>query len=250
MLLLSINEGFPAISDDKSGSCVHCGHCEAVCPTGALLHNETEMSQAPLFQGKAEITPKDLGLYFRNRRSIRCYQSKAVDKKILEEIMDVVRYAPTGMNRQPLGWVVIQDKKKVEEIVSTTIAWMRQLRETNRPLFQAYGFSNHISAYEAGVDLICRDAPHLTITYSAANYPIGAKDATIAATHLELLLPSFGLGGCWAGYLMVALQYSAELKSLIGLNEKHAVHAALLLGYPRFEYQKIPNRNKVNVMWQ
>jgi len=71
----------------------------------------------------------------------------------------------------------------------------------------------------------------------------------IAASHLDLLLPSFNLGGCWAGYIMAALQYSPEMKSLIGIDETHTVHAALMIGYPKYKYKKIPARNEVNIKW-
>ena len=92
--------------------------------------------------------------------------------------------------------------------------------------------------------MICRSAPQVIITYSPTAYTIGAKDAVIAASHLELLLPSFGLGGCWAGYLMVALQQYPEAKKAIGLDDKSTVHAALLVGYPKYKYTRVPVRKE------
>ncbi|MDP4272577.1 MAG: nitroreductase, partial [Bacteroidota bacterium] len=67
--------------------------------------------------------------------------------------------------------------------------------------------------------------------------------------HLELLLPAFGLGGCWAGYLMVALQFSPDLKKVIGLNDSYTVHSALMVGYPKYRYFKTPQRKEAQVNW-
>ena len=37
----------------------------------------------------------------RERRSIRAYQTKPVERAVIEEIIDCARLAPTAMNRQP-----------------------------------------------------------------------------------------------------------------------------------------------------
>ena len=238
----------PFVSAEKEAFCVLCGHCEAVCPEGALVHSQ--------LQGEDLASPDALGIkqdqlaaYFRSRRSIRNYSRKPVDKKVLQEVMDVVRYAPTGVNRQMNRWVIVYDKKMVQQLVEGTINWMRTMVSSNPDLSKRLNMPRLIAGFEGGADVICRNAPHLAICYTDAQNVSGAKDAAIAAAHLELLLPSFGLGACWAGYLMVALMYSAELKALIGLDDSMAVHAALLLGYPSFAYYKVPQRKEVDVQW-
>lgn len=240
---------YPVISEEKEKSCIYCGHCESVCPENALIHKYTSESKEPLSNEMAEIDPLVLGKYFRGRRSIRNYQNKAVDRDILLEIMDVVRYAPTGTNRQFNQWIIVHDKEMVKKLADGTIQWMKKLTDTNPAMSMGYNFPGIISSYERGRDRICRDAPHLIIAYTFSAYTIGAKDATIAASHLELLLPSYGLGACWAGFLYMALQADPDLKKLIGLNEKHSIHAALMIGYPKFRYHKVPVRNKSQITW-
>jgi uncharacterized protein YvpB len=48
---------------------------------------------------------------------------------------------------------------------------------------------------------------------------------------------------------MTALNQSNEVKALIGLNETHAIHGVLLIGYPKYKYYKTPFRNKPDVKW-
>jgi len=62
-----------------------------------------------------------------------------------------------------------------------------------------------INAWEDGADRICRDAPHLIFTYTTNDIGSGKADCDTAIAYLELALPSFGLGSCWAGYVTYAV---------------------------------------------
>jgi nitroreductase/NAD-dependent dihydropyrimidine dehydrogenase PreA subunit len=248
-IISSNSDKFPVVTPEKEKSCVYCGHCESVCPEEALMHTLSEKALNPVTNELTRIDPSTLGKYFRSRRSIRNYQNKAVDRKILEDIMDIVRYSPTGTNRQMNQWVIVYDARIVKQLATGTIEWMKTVSSANPAMAAGYNFSALVASFERGSDPICRNAPHLIIAYTSAKYSVGAKDATIAASHLELLLPSYGLGGCWAGFLMMAFQYAPELKKIIGLDESHTVHAPLMVGYPKYPYFKVPVRNKPDIKW-
>jgi nitroreductase/NAD-dependent dihydropyrimidine dehydrogenase PreA subunit len=243
------NNKIPVIVPDKEKNCIYCGHCESVCPQDALTHSLSEKAMAPITDEPASIDPQLLGKYFRNRRSIRNYQSKPVDRSILEEIMDVVRYSPTGTNSQMNQWVIVYDNKIVQQLAAGTIEWMKAVSKANPAMAGGYNFPALVHSFEQGSDRICRNAPHLIISYTSAKYSIGMKDATIAASHLELLLPSYGLGACWAGFLFMAFQYAPDMKKIIGLDESHTIHASLMVGYPKYKYFKAPVRNKPDIKW-
>ena len=120
-----IDGKIPFVATANESRCVYCGHCESVCPDGALVHKLSEKALAPLTQDKVSINSSDLGAYFRNRRSIRKYLPKKIDKAILEEVMDIVRYAPTGTNRQLNQWVIVSDTRVIEQLAAGTIEWMK-----------------------------------------------------------------------------------------------------------------------------
>jgi len=249
LILNQEDNGYPYIPEANEKRCIHCGHCSTVCPTGALMHRYLLDSTDELIDKRFSMNPEDLGAYFKSRRSIRKFQSKAVERVRIEQIMDIVRYAPTGTNSQMNRWIVVSDPELIKNLVTLTIEWMKQVVEANPAMAERLGMHNLIAAYNRGVDMICRSAPQVIITYSPTAYTIGAKDAVIAASHLELLLPSFGLGGCWAGYLMVALQQYPEAKKAIGLDDKSTVHAALLVGYPKYKYTRVPVRKESFISW-
>lgn len=239
----------PEVSAKNEERCIYCGHCEAVCPSGALTHALSEQAAASAYDQIRKLSPEEVGAYFSSRRSIRQFKSQTVDRKTFERMLEIVRYSPTGTNRQFNHWVIISDPALIQKLAASTIDWMRGVMHANPEMADRLGMRMLIAAFDRGHDRICRKAPHLAICYTPSAYTIGAKDAVIAASHLELLLPSFGLGGCWAGYLMTALTYSPETKKLIGLDDTYSVHAALMLGYPKYKYHKVPARNAARVSW-
>ncbi|HEX9262373.1 MAG TPA: nitroreductase family protein, partial [Candidatus Bathyarchaeia archaeon] len=52
----------------------------------------------------------------RNRRSIRKYQEKSVEKEKLERILEAARLAPSAMNRQPYQIFIVSNKEILSKI--------------------------------------------------------------------------------------------------------------------------------------
>ena len=231
---------FPRIDVQNESRCVYCGHCESVCPEKALVHQLSDTAYRS--SEESSLIPDNIQLdnYFKKRRSIRNYLSKKVDTAIFEKVLDVVRFAPTGTNRQLNHWTIVSDNDKIKKLADGTIEWMKFVLQNNPDMGKKYNFPAIIIGYQLGADVICRNAPHICICSTPTFYTPGAKDAVIAAAHFELLLPSYGLGSCWAGYLMLALQNHTELKKIIELEESFTVHSVLMVGYPKFSYYSIP----------
>ncbi len=239
--LVTVNsDGFPEVESGKESYCTHCGHCEAVCP---------QMAADPSLRGP-EITPEMLGTYMKKRRSIRNYKSEPVDKMILHEIMDIVRYAPSGHNVQALNWVIIYNTPEVRRLTDMVIEWMCQMVQINHPIAAALNCPQLIQAYETGQDVICRNAPHLIVAYGPKENSSAPTDATIALAHLELAAPAFGLGACWAGFFQIAASFSPELKQALGIPEPFGALGILMIGRPKFKYYQIPTRNEARVVWR
>ena len=50
------------------------------------------------------------------RRSIRRYKKTPVSRKVLAELLDVARCAPTGSNKQKVHWIVYSQQEKVRRL--------------------------------------------------------------------------------------------------------------------------------------
>lgn len=227
--------------------CSSCGHCEAGCPEGAINLSGPEL-EPPMLDISSKISPEDIGGYMRNRRSIRNYKKNKVPRNIIEEVMDIVRFAPSGVNQQPVKWVIIEDPEKVKNLTGLCIQWMEEMVESDSPLAKALPMESLIKLWKIGMDPILRGAPHIFIATAKDNPGSATTDGVIALSHLDLALPSFGLGSCWAGFLKMASDYP-PVRQFLGLKEDDLFIGALMVGYPQSKFFRVPKRNKLSVKY-
>jgi nitroreductase/NAD-dependent dihydropyrimidine dehydrogenase PreA subunit len=242
--------GYPDVLAVNAENCIYCGQCEAVCAECAVAVTGEKLQPA-LFSGKApKIAAKDIGNYIRFRRSIRAYQQNAVPKNTVTELLDIARYAPTAVNAQPVRWIIVHDSSKVKTLVKMVIDWMKAAIESDNPMASALDFQWIVNAYESGADPICRNAPHMAVTYAHKDNPMAVGDSFIALTTFDLAAPSFGLGACWAGFFRIAVSASPGLRKELGIPDDHVCTGALMFGVPKYHYHRIPKRNKIDVIWK
>jgi nitroreductase len=65
---------------------------------------------------KSNIKPEHLQRLFQQRRSIRSYTSKKVDRSIIEKALDMGLQAPSGCNRQPFEFQIIDNDSLLEKV--------------------------------------------------------------------------------------------------------------------------------------
>jgi len=240
----------PTPIDDAETLCINCGHCVVACPHGALSHRAMTPEQcAPLVR---ELQPdsEQVRQFLSSRRSIRTYQDKAVERSLLTRIVDIVRLAPSGINSQPVEWLIIYDSKEVQRLAGCVIDWMRVMLK-DRPQFAAsLRMDRTVRGWESGKDSICRQAPHLFIAHGEKDNPMAASSCTIALTYLELVAHAFGLGACWAGYFDAAARFWPPMKKELGLPVGHVSFGAMMVGFPKFNYYRVPLRRETRITWR
>ena len=106
------------------------------------------------------------------------------------------------------------------------------------------------AAWDAGKDRICRNAPHVIVAHFPEDVLVARSACTIALTYLELAAPAFGLGACWAGYFDTAVNLWTPLKDALELPDGHASFGAMMIGYPKYKYQRMPLRNQARISWR
>ena len=127
---------------------------------------------------------------------------------------------------------------------------MRHLIEEGSPLAAAMNMEGLVAAWEAGFDPICRKAPHLIVAHADKKDTTAPTACTIALTYVEIAALSFGLGTCWAGYFNAAATAWPPLHDALALPAEHVSLGSMMIGYPKFKYQRLPLRNEAKVIWR
>ena len=248
--IIYMDNNIPTPTPNAENICINCGHCVAVCPHGALSLEKMPLEQCPDLQENLKISTKQAEQFLKNRRSIRNFKSEPVEKEKIEKLIDIARYAPSGLNLQPVRWLVLQDIAEVKRLSGVVIDWMNQTIKENSPLASFLHMDAIIAAWGKRIDLISRNAPHLIITYGLTANQTAPQSCTIALTHLELAASAANIGACWAGYISLAASMFPPMQEALGLRSREKCMGAMLIGYPKFEYKRIPLRNEAQIKWQ
>ena len=253
MGIIRFNENvkFPAPVPGADELCIDCGHCVAVCPKGALALKTMSPEQC-LPMDEEWPLKKDLALqWLKARRSIRSFKNQSVDREIITELIKVARYAPTGRNTQPVHWLVIHEPEEVRRLEELVIDWMRYMIKKQSPVAARLTMDRVVSVWEAGgKTIITFGAPHAIIAHTDKYADAGLEAGIIALTFLELAVPTFDLGACWAGYFNTAAKYWPPMKEALALPEGHEPCGAMMIGYPKFRYHRIPLRKPASITWR
>jgi nitroreductase/ketosteroid isomerase-like protein len=73
------------------------------------------------------IYTKDQVYFFdilKNRRTVRKFKTDPVPEEHIMKILDAARLAPTSGNQQPWKFLVVRDRKKIDELKATVIKWI------------------------------------------------------------------------------------------------------------------------------
>lgn len=114
----------------------------------------------------------------KQRCSIRSYTNKPVSKKLLAEVLEAGRLAPTACNIQPFQFIVVQEKENLAAL--------------------AAGYPAPWFAEAPVVIAICTQASKAW-KRKYDDRTLVDVDAAIAADHMTLTAADLGLGTCWVG---------------------------------------------------
>ncbi|MGQ9680455.1 MAG: nitroreductase family protein [Candidatus Bathyarchaeia archaeon] len=149
----------------------------------------------------------------RTRRSIRSFKPDPIPDDVLKRVLEAARIAPSGSNRQPWRFILVNDRKLIDSVVD------------------ACGHQRFLS--EAPVLIV---ACGCDIKYDRGGYMGDLSmlvDVSIAVTHLILAARAEGLGTCWIGGFD-----NEELKRLLHIPKDWNVVAVTPLGFPKAPFSE------------
>jgi nitroreductase/NAD-dependent dihydropyrimidine dehydrogenase PreA subunit len=247
--IIEMKDGSPVPTpvEGAEKACIKCGHCVAVCPHGAFSHSLIKIEDCPPVRSDMAFSPEQAEHFLRSRRSIRQYQNKAVEPEKLAKLIDIARYAPTAGNFQPVKWLVVSSPERVKKLSGMVIDLMRTMVKKKNPRAETYRLDKIVAAWDAGIDMISRDAPSLVFVLGPAG---GVVDCTCAISFLDLAAPSLGLGCCWGGFFMMSLAQWPPLLKELDLPDGLSCWGVMMVGYPKYRYYRLPTRKAPEIMWK
>jgi len=234
--------------------CNSCSHCLAVCARGAILH-EGLRGDIPGRVQRRLLQPRAYREIVLSRRSVRHYSQEPVSREVLEEILDVARFSPTASNIQNVHYTAVTDRALLQEVSARIFGLGEKINRvfTRRPVrvltrtLQNVGFVKTLERYArgwdfyreqvaAGRDLLFHGAPVLLVISAPSGQNLARDNCLIAATNIANYAHALGLGTCFIGLLVAAMQFDRTLYGRFRLPALRRVHAALTLGHPAIRH--------------
>ncbi|MCG8570203.1 MAG: nitroreductase family protein [Spirochaetes bacterium] len=277
--LIDFQKGNLPVFNDPLEICIQCGHCIAVCPTNAIQYDLLAPdSEREYFSGIDHYSDSENGILktLLNRRSVRFYQTKSVDKKVLEQIIDTMGRAPTASNKQNRNFYILSNPelvKRLEKKVSSFFLFLLKLsdqpvihffktiffrkrqfsfgdqyskiKQNHQKMINKIGNQSYQFLFNAPAAIIITAPPKIPSNYHFFLKP----DAYTCAFQGILTAESLGLGTCWIGFAEIAMEKNRKIKKAIGIPVHEQILAVFTLGYPAVSYHRAPPRGPVKIKW-
>jgi len=135
----------------------------------------------------------------KQRRSARKFRQNPVDRRLLEQLVDCGRLAPTAMAKEPWEFVVITDQEMRRRIADTT------------------DYGKFIADAPACIAVFCRHTKYYL------------EDGCAASENILIAASALDLGACWvAGDKK---RYADAVRRMLGVPEGYHLVSLLPLGY-------------------
>jgi len=240
--VIEMVDEFPVVNPEKEGRCIECQHCMAICKPGALsIFGLNPADSIPLKNNYPD--PAKVETLMMGRRSTRRYNDEPVDSALLDRIMEVVRNAPTGVNRRQTLFTVVEDRAAMDALRKGTYEGLRKAVDAGSLPPGLEFFSGIADAWDNGVDILYRGAPHFIVASGPTDGPSTVPDTLIALSYFELLANSHGLGTVWDGLAKWALTAIApDAAAMLNIPADHTIGYMMAFGKPAVKYHRTVQR--------
>jgi len=242
----------------------------AICPTQSFVVKGLSYSK-DFFELSDPIAP-DIVFFnmIATRRAIRNFKDKPVPKELLEKIVHAITFAPPGFTPIKTEVTVIQDTEVIRKALPYMIRVYDELvTAMNNPIARLFirqkvgsakykTIKNHVvplmksrlPELKLGAeDTITRNAPTMILFHADRNAENYETDIHIALTYGFLAAHALGLGGSAMDLIPPAIQNNQELKRMLSIPDGNNVVGSMILGYPKYRYQRGIKRDLKSVSW-
>jgi nitroreductase/NAD-dependent dihydropyrimidine dehydrogenase PreA subunit len=261
-----------AIRQERIETCFRCGQCMAVCTTKSILVKSLsyETDFFPLLKRDLNSDRQSFYNLISSRRAIRNFIDKPVPRESLEKVVEAISFAPPSFPPLKTAIIIIQDAQRIKQalpemihVYDSLITMMRNpimrffiKKELGIKIFRT--MQNHLLPLlqhrmpmlkDGTEDTITRNAPAMILLLADRHGEDVSQDSTIAAAYGILAAHSLGLGGSMMDIIPPAINHNNKLRELFSIPDTHDVENSIILGYPKYKYQRGIKRNLKHVHW-
>jgi len=254
--------------EERTSICIKCGQCMAVCSTKAIDVNGLSYQNDFMDLPDQNVDHNNFINFLANRRSIRNFKDKPISREWIQQILESVAYAPNGAEPEKINITVINDRKRIEEalpyiaeFLDNIVKWMENpiaslmiKRKNGQETFNT--IKNHLYPIsklgnyklEFG-DRITRNAPAIIIFHADKGAEAHTNNSIIYATYTMLAAHALGLGATMIGIVPNAINKVREVRNLFRIPEENEAIMSVIIGYPKYKYQRTIKRNSQSINW-
>lgn len=225
-------------------TCMKCGHCVAICPEGAPSIPAYADLPLEFDPSSFDIPTENLINSIKFRRSARSFKDEPITMEHLHLLMEAGGHTPTAKNAQMCRFDFVQDSLRVfKDLVWTFLetAYMNG-RETPIPTDTLGRFIAQ-RRKDPSDDHLFYNAP--AVLFIETPDPL---DAGLAASAIEMVAHSLGIGVLYDGYLRRVVESCPAARAYFDMSDERNVNACLLLGYQEKTYLRTAPRRFPSVV--
>lgn len=231
---------------ETGSNCFECGHCMAICKNNAINLKLFKNQEYRIIDHDFKDIPVeyvDLLRLYKQRRSIRWFKNKKIDKLTFDKLFEGAYYSPSAQNEQNVEFVVLDEKTDefldlVYDIIKVEEDQFFRIKE-----FGEYLKDKSTKKYNP----LLWGGKQIILTFSSDK-----TSAVIANTRVELLAYSLGLGGFYSLFLLKAdeIDHIRLMKFFPQINPEKHLYSSFIIGYPKIKFRRTIPHKKINVSYQ
>lgn len=183
----------------------------------------------------------------RNRKSVRKYSNKPIEEKVLNQILEAGRLAPSWVNVQPWKFIVVR-QQETKDLLSEAAGGQLQVKNAQALIccvadLDSWNKTNFGKVLtQKGLDEQTCESIISSLLLNPSN--LGEYEAilrsveqvTYAVSYMTLAAEELGVGCCVVGATANELtktndKMAAKVKEILGLNNRQILVNILTLGY-------------------
>jgi len=171
----------------------------------------------------------------RARRSIRTFTTDKIPEDIMNRLLEAIRLAPSGGNRQSYKFIIVKDDEMKNKLANAcrwnpgAVSGQKFVADAPVIVVACVQESDAIVRFTVKDKVYLatgQEAPSELDSTTSRYHSLADIDATIAIDHLILTATAEGLGTCW-----IAAMDEKEIKELLAIPGDMRVPFIIPIGY-------------------